>query len=165
MSVIHVTESDEFQKLISSGVALVDFSASWCGPCKRVEPVFKELAKENPTVKFIHVDVDEACDTMPNELENVSGVPHFELFHNGSRISQFAGANLTRIRESVKILKSKLETPKVEEPQKEEVKKEESPKDEQVKEEPKNEENKNESASDKKDEAEKKPEEENNDKN
>ena len=141
MSVIHITESAEFQKAISTGVALVDFSASWCGPCKRVEPVFKELAKENPTVKFIHVDVDEASDSMSNELENVSGVPHFELFHNGVRISQFSGANMNKIKESVKLLKSKLELTKEEQPnerpkedtkqdsvQKEEPAKEDTPK-------------------------------------
>ena len=179
MSVIHITESAEFQKAISTGVALVDFSASWCGPCKRVEPVFKELAKENPTVKFIHVDVDEASDSMSNELENVSGVPHFELFHNGVRISQFSGANMNKIKESVKLLKSKLELTKEEQPnerpkedtkqdsvQKEEPAKEDTPKedtkqdsvqkDEPAKEESKIEENINEEkAVEEKNEAEK----------
>lgn len=134
MSVVHVTESAEFQKLISTGVALVDFSASWCGPCKRVEPVFKDLAKENPSVKFIHIDVDDASDSMPNELADVSGVPHFELFHNGTKISQFAGANLNKIRESVKLLKTKLEPPQ-EEIAKEEPAKVETPKEEPAKEE------------------------------
>ncbi|CAF0931097.1 unnamed protein product [Brachionus calyciflorus] len=121
MSVIHVNESAKFKELISSGVSLVDFSATWCGPCKRIEPHFKDLAKENPNVNFIHIDVDEASETMPNELSHVSGVPHFELYHNGEKISQFAGANLDRIKEGVALLKSKLIAPKeVEEKKKEE---------------------------------------------
>ncbi|CAF1017923.1 unnamed protein product [Brachionus calyciflorus] len=123
MSVIHVHESDKFKELISTGVSLVDFSASWCGPCKLVEPVFKNLAKENPSIKFIHIDVDDAAESMEEELEAVSGVPHFELYHNGEKISQFAGANLGKIKESVETLKSKLEASK---PVEEEEKKEES---------------------------------------
>lgn len=143
MSVIHVSESAEFKKLISTGVSLVDFSATWCGPCKRVEPVFKDLAKENPNIKFIHIDIDEAAETMANELSNVTGVPHFELYHNGEKLSQFAGANLVRIKESVETLKLKLEPPKVQEnkvEEKKEEKKEEEAKAEQKKEEEKKEE-------------------------
>ena len=59
MPVIDVTKSDEFKKLTTEHPAVVDYSATWCGPCRRVEPVFKELAETNPEIKFLHIDIDE----------------------------------------------------------------------------------------------------------
>ena len=42
-----------------SGLMIVRFTASWCGPCKTFEPVFKELAKRNDSVHFFEVDIDK----------------------------------------------------------------------------------------------------------
>lgn len=78
------------------------------GPCRRVEPVFKELAKSNKNIKFVRVDIDEASETMPNELQGISGVPTFRFFFDGKQIDTFSGANLNRLRENVDKLKKKL---------------------------------------------------------
>jgi thiol-disulfide isomerase/thioredoxin len=63
-NVIHVASSDEFKTILDSteGLVVVDFSASWCMPCKLIAPVFDEMAKPDgdyPGVTFIKVDVDE----------------------------------------------------------------------------------------------------------
>jgi thioredoxin len=51
--------SDEYKTLISSGNVLVDFSAEWCAPCKRLKPSLDELAKENSSLKIVTIDVDQ----------------------------------------------------------------------------------------------------------
>jgi len=38
---------------------LIDFTASWCGPCRIMAPIFTDMAKKNPNVVFLKVDVDE----------------------------------------------------------------------------------------------------------
>jgi len=51
--------SEEYKILISSGNVLVDFSAEWCAPCRKMKPSLDELAKENPSLKIITIDVDQ----------------------------------------------------------------------------------------------------------
>lgn len=61
-----VTELAAFNELIKGGqVVVVDFTATWCGPCQRIGPIFVKLAEENSNnanMVFIKVDVDEASD-------------------------------------------------------------------------------------------------------
>ena len=60
MAVVTVT-MENFQKEImeSEQVVLIDFWASWCGPCKMVSPIIDEIADENPSIKVAKVNVDE----------------------------------------------------------------------------------------------------------
>merc|ERR1712093_457877 len=55
-------------------LVVVDFTASWCGPCQRIAPIFAKMAEENPDVVFVKVDVDEKLDEMvgadPNQLKD-----------------------------------------------------------------------------------------------
>lgn len=51
--------SDEYKALVSSGNVLVDFSAEWCAPCRKMKPSLEELAKENPSLKIVTIDVDQ----------------------------------------------------------------------------------------------------------
>ena len=51
--------SDEYKNLVSVGNVMVDFYAEWCEHCKRLKPSLDELAKENPTLKVVTIDVDQ----------------------------------------------------------------------------------------------------------
>lgn len=60
--VLHVTDANFDDEIIKSDLpVLVDFSATWCGPCKQLKPIVEELATQyEGKVKIAHVDVDEA---------------------------------------------------------------------------------------------------------
>lgn len=52
--------SKEFQSMDKSGVAVVDFSANWCGPCKMLAPVLEDVSEEmEGKISFYNIDVDE----------------------------------------------------------------------------------------------------------
>ena len=60
----YVKTHADFEKLIASNaIVLVNFTASWCGPCKMIAPQIEVLAKETPGVLFVKVDIDDNDDT------------------------------------------------------------------------------------------------------
>lgn len=73
----------------SNKVVVVDFFATWCGPCKMLAPVFEELAKEMPNVKFFKVDIDESLDLA--RQYNVSSVPTIKIFRKGDLMETLIG--------------------------------------------------------------------------
>lgn len=70
----------------SSTPVIVDFYADWCGPCKLVAPIFKQLAEEMPAVKFVKVDTDLHEDCA--EKFNIQGLPLFGLFVKGKMVRE-----------------------------------------------------------------------------
>ena len=79
----HVNNRDEFNELIKEGKVLVDFFATWCGPCKMLSPVLEELSNESD-VLIVKVDVDEAGPLAAQY--GIQAVPTLMLFKNGQRV-------------------------------------------------------------------------------
>ncbi|MCU0674861.1 MAG: thioredoxin [Myxococcota bacterium] len=70
---------------------LVDFSATWCGPCKQIEPFVKQLADEYAgQVKVVKVDIDESPGTAAKY--GIRGVPTLKMFKGGQVIAEQVGA-------------------------------------------------------------------------
>uniref|UniRef100_A0A8C5BWN7 Thioredoxin domain-containing protein n=1 Tax=Gadus morhua TaxID=8049 RepID=A0A8C5BWN7_GADMO len=82
-------------------LVVVDFTASWCGPCKVIGPKFVAMAAlpENRNVVFLKVDVDEAADVAAHY--EVNCMPTFLFFKNGEKIDNFAGANHILLEQKV----------------------------------------------------------------
>ena len=78
---IHLESMEQFNETIKSGVTLVDFYATWCGPCKMLAPELEKLAELRPDVTVIKVDVDE-FGMLASEY-NVRAVPTLVLFKDG----------------------------------------------------------------------------------
>ena len=80
-------------KLVSQ--VLVDFTASWCGPCKMIAPFFEELAGKYPGVVFVKVDVDD-LDDVAAEC-GISAMPTFQLYSNGVKVQELTGADKDKL--------------------------------------------------------------------
>ncbi|KAF9351149.1 hypothetical protein BGX26_010775 [Mortierella sp. AD094] len=92
MTVTSLNSLDEFHALVKSGKpAVIDFWATWCGPCRVISPVFETLSHENPGVEFYKVDVDEQSE-IAQEV-GVRAMPTFISFKNGDKVSDVVGAN------------------------------------------------------------------------
>lgn len=82
--------SASFESVKQDDFALVDFSASWCGPCKMLAPVLEQLAPAyEGKVNFYKVDVDESPDLAAQY--NVMSVPCVVLLKKGAFASQSIG--------------------------------------------------------------------------
>lgn len=96
MSELKTVDSASFQEeVLNSDVpVLVDFSAVWCGPCKRQTPILEDLAKEHiGAVKFVKLDIDE-CPEISSKY-NIRSVPSLILFKNGEKA--FVKVGLTKL--------------------------------------------------------------------
>lgn len=89
--IIHVNELNEFNEKIASGRVLVDFFATWCGPCKMLAPILEEIdqRKEAGDLLIVKVDVDEAGVIAAKF--GIQSIPTLILFENGKAVKNALG--------------------------------------------------------------------------
>ena len=84
----HIHSADEFKKEVASGTVLIDFFATWCGPCQMLSPVIEELNKQ-VSIKVLKIDVDEVSD-LAREYR-VMSIPTLIVFKDGKMIKKELG--------------------------------------------------------------------------
>ena len=90
MNVIAVnSENFENAVLKNEKTVLVDFWASWCGPCKMLSPVLEQFAAENPDVEVAKVNVDENPELAM--VYRISAIPSLMVFRDGKVVNQSVG--------------------------------------------------------------------------
>ncbi|XP_029944363.1 thioredoxin-like isoform X1 [Salarias fasciatus] len=103
-----VENLEDFQNILKeagSKLVVVDFTATWCGPCKQMAPKFLEMSEssENANVIFIKVDVDEAEDVSTHC--GISCMPTFQFYKNGQKVDEFSGANAAQLKDKLEQLR------------------------------------------------------------
>ncbi|MEA1972378.1 MAG: thioredoxin [Candidatus Cloacimonadota bacterium] len=87
-NLVHLNNSN-FTAEIKDGIAIVDFWAEWCGPCRRIAPIFAELASEMTDVTFGKVDVD--TNKALAKKYKVRSIPYLVIFKDGKPIDSILG--------------------------------------------------------------------------
>jgi large subunit ribosomal protein L40e len=95
------TKADFDKALADAGdkLVVVDFTATWCGPCQRIAPVFAKLAEEMPDVVFVKVDVDENEDTA--QACGIQAMPTFQFYKSKAKVDEFSGADEAKIKATI----------------------------------------------------------------
>lgn len=90
MSVIDCNK-DNFEKVVlkSNKKVLVDFNATWCGPCRMMEPILEELSNENDEYEFVSIDVDDNRDLAVEY--SISSIPCLVVIENGKEVKRNIG--------------------------------------------------------------------------
>ena len=90
MSVFHANK-ENFEQLVlqAQGKVLVDFWATWCGPCLRIAPEVEALAEEREDILVCKVNVDEATELAITY--GVTSIPAILVFENGQLVQQIIG--------------------------------------------------------------------------
>lgn len=82
-------KEEDFKDIIQNGKVVVDFFATWCGPCKMQAPVLEEVEKEHEEITFLKVDVDEFMDIA--QEYGIMSIPTIKLFENGTEVRTNVG--------------------------------------------------------------------------
>lgn len=91
MSVLHLTKDNFNEEVLKSEIpVLVDFWATWCGPCQMIGPVIEEIAGETADAKICKVDVDDQPELA--RQYKVLSIPTLMVFKGGELIKRESGA-------------------------------------------------------------------------
>lgn len=91
MAVQHITTAQfQTEVLDFPGTVLLDFWATWCGPCRMIAPIVEQIAEENPDIKVCKIDVDENME-LAMQFQ-VASIPTLVVMKNGKMTASTVGA-------------------------------------------------------------------------
>merc|ERR1711939_178811 len=97
--ITHLRSISEHDRLLASRkerLVVIDFHATWCGPCHAVAPTYEKLSQQYKGATFCKVDVDAARDIA--QQYKVTAMPTFVFLKNGSEVERVRGANIAAIQ-------------------------------------------------------------------
>jgi thioredoxin 1 len=106
MLVVEVGSPEQMDTVLESAgshLVVVDYSTTWCGPCKVIAPVFEEMSERYTDVVFVKVIGDATSET--GELmkrEGIRAVPAFHFWKEKKRVLDFTGAKAAAIEDGIK---------------------------------------------------------------
>ncbi|RWR73682.1 thioredoxin H2-like protein [Cinnamomum micranthum f. kanehirae] len=83
----------------SNKLMVIDFSATWCGPCRFMEPILKDFAAQFTDVVFVKIDVDELRDVAQDW--EVEAMPTFVLVKKGKEVDRLLGAQKDELKKKI----------------------------------------------------------------
>ena len=86
---IELTKIEEFKNLISNDLVLVDFNATWCGPCRQLKPILENFSKKHKEIMVVSVDVD-SFPSLAKEY-GVMSIPNLKLIKENKVIREKVG--------------------------------------------------------------------------
>ena len=90
MAAIVITkENFDREVLKAEGTVLIDFWATWCGPCRMLSPIVDEVASEHPDVKVGKINVDEQPELA--QQFGIMSIPTLLVFKNGKKVQESVG--------------------------------------------------------------------------
>jgi thioredoxin 1 len=84
------------------GAVVIDFFATWCGPCKRIAPAFEKLSESLASIAFFKVDVDESPELVSQF--DISAMPTFIFLKDGVEVKRVEGADMKELEVGFDIL-------------------------------------------------------------
>lgn len=95
-----ISSAGEFNSEIKGpGLVVVDYFATWCGPCRNIAPFVEELSRKYPQVKFLKVDSDKVQDVCSER--RISSLPTFQFFVKGDQVDEMKGADAATLESKV----------------------------------------------------------------
>mmetsp|Transcript_8236 Transcript_8236/g.12152 ORF Transcript_8236/g.12152 Transcript_8236/m.12152 type:complete len:155 (-) Transcript_8236:311-775(-) len=105
MRVVDINSEDAFDTTVSSAgssLVVVDYSTTWCGPCKVIAPKFDEFSDKYPDAVFLKVIGDASAEASKlMKREGVRSVPSFHYFKDGEKVDVVNGANAEAIEAAI----------------------------------------------------------------
>ncbi len=80
---------ESLKSTIQSGITVVDFWASWCGPCRAMAPIFDEVSKEVTGAKFGKIEIDQYQNAASEH--SVQSIPTIVVFKDGKEVKRIVG--------------------------------------------------------------------------
>ena len=99
-TVVKIESFDELNDIIQNNkFVVIDFSATWCGPCQKIKPHFKLLAENHKDCVFCYVDVDD-CPDIAEEYD-ISKLPTFLIYKDKENCDEYVGGSEIKMKESI----------------------------------------------------------------